>query len=401
MAVIRELRDALGFSIDEVAAAAGWSRTRQRRIEATDDPEGFEADRLSDLLGIDVEDAVCGGSTPEQPVAALLKASASSLAADTRFGVAEATRVAQVLVELRRLLSGREEAPRVLRFRDDPDYAHPRHGGPERLAALVREAVGLGDTPVQSVRTELLEPLGVALLWESLPSHIDAFSFSSGSTGPVIVGNLDGLHMGSAFGRRVTWAHELCHLAFDRRQMRSVRRFCEAVQARRRPRNPEEDLEFVVERRARAFAAYLLAPRGAVEATWAAVSRLPPADRVRTVMVHFGLGYEATRAHLDNLGLLDFAVALQDVPIEVPEAVRLADPPPLLPEVLLHSGVSPLRAGVFFETVGEALRAGLISEEGAREHLRVDTAGWRTVGPFLRQGSSTWRTSSAVLSDWL
>ncbi len=403
MGLVRELRESLGFSLDEVAAAAGWSRGRQRQIEASDDPETHEADRLADLFGTDIEAVLENGVLPEHPVAALLRGGATRLDAASRFSIAEATSVARAVRELQRALGEADGWSEVSAFRANPDYSHPRGGTPGRLAGLVRERFGLGTGPIRSLTGDVLARLGVLVLWERLPSSIDAFSFANEECGAVFVGNLAGPHMGSAFGRRVTWAHELCHVLFDRPQSRQMRRFCEISRRRRRSRGPGGDVEYEIERRARAFAAYLLAPADELRAFWDEHAAAPKRDRVRAVMERFGIGYEAARSHLDSVGLLPMTARMHRVPTEVPEAFERADPWPESVDALARLGVRPLRGGVVFETVARAVREGLLSDEGAREFLRLGIGDWARVREKLAgaRRHGTWRSSSARIGDWL
>ncbi len=402
MGILRDIRRSLGFSVDEVAAAAGWSRQRQRQLERSDDPESFEADRLADLLGVDVEAALASGSPPDHPVAALLRAQASTLDAASRFRIAEAMSVARTIRHLQRELGDAPVWERIWEFRHSSDYSHPKHGAPEALADLVRRKLSLGEGPLRSVRDEALRPLGVLVLWDELPGHIDAFSFATEDCGAVFVGNVAGPHMGTAFGRRVTWAHELCHVLFDRPQMRDMRRFCSVTRPKRKPRRRDEDICYAVERRARAFAAYFLAPRDDLVHAWAKSAGSDRPRRVRAMMDRYGLGYEAVRSHLDNLDLLPFRARVDRVPTEAPPSLEEADPWPAPVLAQRSLGVSTLRSGVAFDTVARALREGLVSDEGARELLRVGVHDWETVWHMLSGAPErTWRTSASRVSNWL
>lgn len=403
MAVIRELRDSLGFSVDEVASAAGWSRRRQRQIELSDDLESFESDRLADLLGADIEGALEAGAAPEHPVAALLRGQSATLDAASRFSIAEATSVARSVRALQHELGEPSVWEKVSSFHANSDYSHPSEGTPEVLANQTRRFLNLGAGSIRSVQEDVLQALRVLVMWDELPEDIDAYSFATEECGAVFVGNLRGPHMGSAFGRRVTWAHELCHVLYDRPQMRRMSRFCDIRRPSRRPRRYEEDFEYTTERRARAFAAYFLAPREDVSLQWAATRHLERRERVRSMMDLYGLGYEAIRSHLDSLKLLGKRVQMEQVPTQPLHAAEVADPWPAAVVTRRSVGVSSLRSGVVFETVTRAFREGLLSEEGARDFLRVGVNDWPRVRPMLASTgmARTWRTSASHVSDWL
>ncbi|MDS0135764.1 MULTISPECIES: DUF6575 domain-containing protein [unclassified Amycolatopsis] len=104
---------------------------------------------------------------------------------------------------------------------------------------------------------EWLLSLGVEIRSFSLASVIDAVAVWGPLHGPCIVVNDEGLHSQSLAGRRITLAHELCHLLIDRRGSLPL---VEVLGGR--------VLESA-EARARAFAAELLLPREVAGAAFA------------------------------------------------------------------------------------------------------------------------------------
>lgn len=400
MARLRELRERLGFSPDEVAAAAGWARARQREIERSDEPDASEADVLSGLYGVDVDDLLCSDAAVEgPPVAALLKAQAETLSAETRFRIAEAATVAREVRALQELLELPTGWSVVEAFGHSPDYGHPREGAAERLAKQVRSNLGLGYGPIESMG-RVLEQVGAVVLWGDLPAWIDAFSLATPETGAVLVASTVGTHMTSAFGRRVTWAHELCHVLFDRPKMREIRKFCAVARAA----NPSRDDSYEIERRARAFALYFLAPRDAVEESWGESRDEPLEGRVRLIMDEYGIGYEATRSHLSNLALLRFDEVVSEVPTHSTDRWEAADPAwsPRDPVAVAatRSGVSTLRAGVLLRLVADGLNRGLLTEAAAREYLHLGLEPWEELRTKLHLPSVRhWRTSTTTVAS--
>jgi Zn-dependent peptidase ImmA (M78 family) len=335
------------------------------------------------------------------PVAALLKAQAETLDADSRFSVAESATVGRQIRELHDLLGRQSRWDDVVRFVDNDDYRHPSEGTPERLARQVRQSLDLGEGPITSVKTDLLERLGIVSLWDWLPPDIDAFSMATPETGAIVVSNIAGRHMSNAFGRRIAWAHEVCHVLFDRSQMRDLRKFCTVV--RQGPVRSDSRYD-VIERRARAFAAYLLAPRASFIEFWNQTQDDPRERRIRRVMERFGIGYEATRSHLDNLKLLGIRVRVDLVPTTVPQDWGAADPARPRPVELAEAGVAHLRSGVLYDLVHDALADQRISEGAAREALRIRAPQWERLRPLIDETNSvggSWRSSAALLSDWL
>lgn len=401
MAILKSIREDLGFLPRDILAVTGWPEARLAHIEAVDDLDDEEERVLNDLYGVDVAEAVCAPGTAPRvpPIAALLKGSAGTLSATSRFAMAEAVTVARTIRQLQGMLGVSTGWAQVDASESDNDYSHPRFGAPERLATRVRRALGLGAGPILSVQDQLLEPLGALVLWEKLPDAVDAFCMATPDTGAVIVANLHSEHVDNAFGRRVTWAHELCHILFDRPKMVRMKRLC-AVAFGEHGADAPRDQEDEIERRARAFAVWLLGPRARVAEVWHANRRLPVEARVRSVMETFGLGYWAARSHLENTNQLSMSDYVSGVDCTPPVLWEQRDPGPRLNDRLLELGVSPLRAGVLLEHLLRAHAAGAVSESYVRGALRLDLLRWHEVRAELGFTANTWRTSSALL-DYL
>jgi Zn-dependent peptidase ImmA (M78 family) len=254
----------------------------------------------------------------------------------------------------------------------------------------VRTKLGLGEGPLASVQETLLKPLGIVVLWVVLPETIDAVAMASEETGAVIVANPQGIHMKTASGRRVAFAHELCHLLFDRPEMH---RFARACAMEGEPVGQQRDWFERVEQRARAFALALLAPEKAVKACWQRTQALSEELRVQEIMAYFGIGYQAARSHLHNHGLLDLQARLPGLPIASIQGLEGLDPLP-------PPSISPLlRSGVLRELATLAVRQGLVSPRWAEEQR------WGPLqAPLVRASSeaSAWgyrTTSMGVLEE--
>lgn len=404
MGRLEESRASLGFGLVDVATAAGWSVDRQREIERTDDLTTEESDLLTRLLGLDIEGVLCGDEVP-QPLATLLRGAVGELSAEDRFEVAEVATVAREYRRLLARLGRRDPWPLVARFEEDPDYGHPSAGGPERLASRVRDQLGLGRGPIPSVTQVVQRDLGVLIVWVDLPPSVDAFALASPDTGAVIALNRQGKHTKNAFHRRVTLAHEVCHLLFDRPHLRSMARFCRMADRRPRAVAPREpSLEDRIERRARAFAAWWLLPRAEGRRTWHALRVATLPERVRGWMEMWGIGYEAARGHLATLEQVAFDVRLPAVRTEPPPVWSFAEPGPPSDDAAARVGVPWSRRGTFFETVMDAVREQAIAPSRAQELLRLDRAAWSALvaeipNPPAPRPSP--EVSSSVLADWL
>jgi Zn-dependent peptidase ImmA (M78 family) len=392
---LQTLRERLGFSVDEVALVARLSRDELRQVEALPDPHGMSSELVpvfEDLYGVDIERWL---ELPEDgieaalpPVATLLRAQADVLGSATRFSIAEATTVARHIRDLQRRLGIDTAWPETARlFSHDSDYSQPAVG--ERLARQVRDRLELAPGSIPSMR-KLLERLGIVVLWEQLPRHIDALALASDETGGVIVANANGPHMANAFLRRVSFAHELLHLLYDRSRMQQVERFC----ATGRNRAKTEDIES----RARAFTMYFLAPRDEVETAWAEVSGRSVEQKVRSLMTRFGAGYEAMRHHLHFLNVLHIDEEIGRVDADSPPDWEQVDPSSdgYLERKALDAGVSPLRAGELFGLVWRAYRNGELGDSAARDELRLHPSAWQQLKlGYAGERGGRWSTSSA------
>lgn len=129
------------------------------------------------------------------------------------------------------------------------DVREPWESG-YRLAALVREKLGKSESDPFDVEAEVRE-LGIKVFDVRLVDHtVLGACVGSPTYGPLIVLNPLCPDASGPSGRRITLAHELCHLLFDRSRMLSLARF-EGLGA---------SSDRLLEMRANAFAVELLVP---------------------------------------------------------------------------------------------------------------------------------------------
>jgi Zn-dependent peptidase ImmA (M78 family) len=161
-------------------------------------------------------------------------------------------------------------------------------------ARLVRSALSIEhDVPLlgrYDLETEVLPQLGVAVHDFTFDdSQVDGVAIFAPGRRPMIGVNLSGRFSSTVWGRRMTLAHELCHLLYDLGDNGGV-----GIVS-----NPWAP--YLLERRANAFAAMLLMPREVLDAT------LPPDPRhwtpelMRAAMNTLGVGRSALTWHLYNL----------------------------------------------------------------------------------------------------
>jgi Zn-dependent peptidase ImmA (M78 family)/DNA-binding XRE family transcriptional regulator len=244
------------LSVDELAAWARLSPEQLQRIEHGDvDPTWHEVDRCARVFGLRIED-LFAGDAGRAPMTLLLRSDADddglsirdALTTDSDEMLGEFQRVVRDIAELQRDLGHARPTLPLIRPGPCPHDVHPG----DHLARAVRLALDLGDDPIPSMRG-LVRRLGVAVVWAD---RGDAAIDGACTTVPVpaiLVANA--ADAPAPWRVRTTLAHELCHLLFDLVGGRGVLVSPVSVRSARL---------FEVERRARAFAACLLAPSDGV-----------------------------------------------------------------------------------------------------------------------------------------
>lgn len=157
-----------------------------------------------------------------------------------------------------------------------------------RAALDLDEALPLGGE--RDLEEVLLPRLEVVVRNIALQDrHVEALCFAGGGYGPTIAINERGVFSSTPWGRRMSLAHELCHLLFD----------CDRAGRTGVVSNPwSSPLE---ERRANAFAAMFLAPEPALRAVLPAdPERWTRAD-LEDAMQQLGIGATTLLRHLRNL----------------------------------------------------------------------------------------------------
>jgi len=210
--------------------------------------------------------------------------------------VLEAGDVQALLARLRSFPCLPEAAKQLdaLRSRMVVSWQEAPHQQGYSLAVQVREYLGKPDAPVDV--EALLCEVGVGLHEESLSdASVDAATVWDDQHGPVVVLNTLGAR-NVPWARRMTLAHEFCHLLIDRRE-------AAPLMIASTPWAPPD-----LERRANAFAAELLLPKaGILRVVGSALkaARLDAADRAK-LMDKFQVGETVCSHQLENrLGIVD------------------------------------------------------------------------------------------------
>jgi Zn-dependent peptidase ImmA (M78 family)/transcriptional regulator with XRE-family HTH domain len=321
-AIVEEWRDEHGFDRDELAGMLGWSIDDVVELEEGDKTPSFDDLRkLSSVLGLELElyDPDLDDQPEKRPeVSTLLKSESKNIDQSAFPPIFEATEIAHQLVEVRRW---RDEPNRFEQVRSLFQGYRPSDSGKkdweqgEDLARTVRETLELGNDPVESVYRLALD-LDVAIIDVRLPkANFTAMALADEYHGPSIILN-KAAKGGRPLPRRFAVAHELCHVLFDNRDLTPMRKFDREVGYF------EAQHKSSTERRADAFAIYLLCPPDAFVDFWDFTARPGRSyeSRIRQMMTHFGVGLEATLGHLKSTNLLDDDAIrnLGDVPTDPP-----------------------------------------------------------------------------------
>lgn len=361
---IKERRSKLALDAPTLARASRINGTRLDAIETSREEATFEElRRVSRILGIDLAtyDPDEGGSPEQLPsVTTLMKSAGGFIPASQWNVVVDAAEVAREIVALEDAL-GRPSRFEVLSERF-PDGRFSKGGWQEgrRLAMLVREVLSIEAGPIPSM-LRLCERLGIVVVETWLPQGISALCLADEAHGPTIILNLAGYNE-SAFVRRFTLAHEVCHILFDRHGLEPLQTFDSYAEASDKSS---------VEQRADAFSVQLLAPEEPFRVHWKQLDKLgfPPEITLRKLMERFGVGFQAMRSRAVHLGLLseEASYALSTVDTTPPGVFVSAEEDPTAKE--LFTPIRRERRGALLRLTLEALGKGIIGTSKALELL--------------------------------
>ncbi|MDI1434263.1 XRE family transcriptional regulator [Polyangium sorediatum] len=377
--IVRDARQTAKLSEHAMARLLGLSVDELRRIEnAKDEASPVLLDRYAQTFGLSLK-RFLAGEARQAPMALLLRSiyapSLDELAnAEAHRVLGEFVRTARDIADLRDVLHEPRDSSLLNTLKARPIDASPPPHGAERLAQSLRAHLDLGLDPIPSMIDLLERRLGVDILWlspDELDRDIDGAS-ARGPTPAILVNLVGGAEL---FWRtRMTLAHELCHLVFDRNVLSTGRPRGFVLFSPRPPAGDEEgtrrrsyrrfqlfdDFESI-ERRASAFAAYFLAPPEGVRQL---VGRTDATSEEAIVAVshHYGVGRETAINVLKNVYRLP------------PDARRVMltrryTPPTPSDHPDVHRGAIGLRAGALQDLVLRALARGAIDSVTARDYL--------------------------------
>ena len=382
---LRDAREGARLSEAMMARLLGVAASELKRMEeGKEEASPAVLDRYAQTFGLSLR-RFMAGEAEQAPMALLFRSMHDTgrpgledlVESEAHRVLGEFLRCTRDITELREVLGERRETSLLDRLRPrpvEPGSTTPHDA--ERLAMSVRELLGLELGPIPSM-TDLVErTLGVDLLWvspEDLDPSIDAASARAPS--PAILVNL--VQGAECWWRtRMTLAHEIGHLIFDRSLLGGARRRGFFLFSPKLPRvsgrgtraggasrwHLFDDFESI-ERRANAFAAYFLAPPSGVRHL---VSRMDVmSEAAITAVCHrYGIGREAAINVLINAHGLsrDARQAMTARPHTRVLGAEHAD---------RFSGVPGLRGGTLQDLTLRALAAGHIDRVQARDYLQL------------------------------
>ena len=383
-AALRGRREALGVTHDQFARAA---RVRPKLIDLAetdaDQVELRELERLAFALGLDpaklsVDEHAGADSDLGFRLRVLetdRQAAGAALSARTVLRFTEAASIIRSQLQLQRWLDQPAEA---IQFKPSRDYGPPAWRAGYELAEFARESLGLGLTPISSMRALVERRLGIPVIQVALPKAIAGATISSNGQRGIVL-NTEGANS-NVWIRRATLAHELGHILFDPEKHLSSVRVDSYSEMERNAEHGKQSLDSV-EQRANAFAIEFLAPREAVLRLVPSPARVS-AESIANVMETFGLGRAAARYHVGNAwwgqAVLPYENSIHADPTDEQQAAEdfVLDYFPL-------RDTPEQRRGRFALLAVEAVQAGLITTDTAAQYLLCSDAEFREALPSL------------------
>jgi Zn-dependent peptidase ImmA (M78 family)/transcriptional regulator with XRE-family HTH domain len=238
----------------------------------------------------------------------------------------------------------------------------------ERLAQRVREELVNPLEPLASVRAAMARLGVVTFFTEFGTEEVDGAMWRVKGSPPCVVANARA-RSGLVTAARMTFAHELCHALFDRPKQVDT-----GLVEIRTPRSTQ------MEKRANAFAAWLLAPRESIR-RFLQESGLTPDERptqqhLLSLSLHFGIGVEAMAHHLVSCGYWTREIVFQNRVLRSPRFASTDDQE--LHPTPTEEMVPVERRGALLDLATQALAQGKLTVGRWRELLGLGGASdWR------------------------
>lgn len=380
---LRGRREELGLTVESVARAAHLPRNAVTTAEtnAYDLPiQSLES--IAFALGLDESRlAFHPTSDADQSLAVRLRtlqnqASDSlevGLSAGAVLTLAEAVSIVRVQCQLQESLGIPSRLDEFVPYGNYGSRGIPAWYVGYNLANETREILGIGNSPIESMRRLVEETLGIPVVQARLPESISgatvAVKTSVGREFRGIVLNTLGQNA-NVWVRRATLAHEIGHLLHDPEdRLEKVR--VDSYDGNER--DPEESFTYpsidYVEQRANAFAVAFLAPNDAIRQQ---VGVPIQGEDVAMVMRTYGISLTSAQFHISNAWYKQYPMPdSDDIPQTHPSDEQVAAENFSTDYFTLET--TPIqRRGRFAGLVAAGYDVGLISEQTAAAYLQCD-----------------------------
>ncbi|TWB89414.1 helix-turn-helix protein [Bradyrhizobium macuxiense] len=243
---LRDAREAVSFTQDQVADHLGVSRSAIAQIELGNRAVGsLELDQLARLYGRDIREFFSEDFRQETALVAfrLAEALADENAADA---LRDCMSVSRELTHLEKLVGANRDLASMVRYgvpSPRSRYDAIRQGS--SVAEQERRRLAIGDAPIEDIN-ELLQAQGVRTAMVSLPEDVSGLTLLDPDIGPFVAVNCEE-HI---LRRTFSFAHEYAHVLLDSDVKGTISR---------NSQNTE-----LMEVRANSFAANFLMPEGGV-----------------------------------------------------------------------------------------------------------------------------------------
>lgn len=361
---LRERREQLGIEIRTLASKTGLPTEVIAALEASKRRPVREYERVARVLGLD-ERLISFESTPHgnERVAVRLRHLADerpTMSSSVVATLAEASWVAMTQIRLEEALGLHRPKHEFTTSANYGSYRRPAYLIGYELADAVRRRISAGTRPISSMRELVETQLAIPVVQAPLGERIAGATVQSANGRRAIVLNIHGKNA-DACVRRLTIAHELCHLLFDPNPQLHDLRVDEYSELEER----DDTRTDPAEQRANAFAVQLLAPQSEAVALYGTNE-----GGLRAVLDKFGISFTAARYQVWNE--LGRAIPLDSIqsPNKPPEEGWEARETYTLAYHPIRSLMDhPSRAGRFSAIVVRAALAGMISWDTAAEWL--------------------------------
>ena len=386
---LRGRREELGLSLESVARAAHLPHDAVTAAETNAYDISIQSlESIAFALGLDESRLAFHLTSDADQVLAVRLKTLQNQSADTDevglsagavLTLAEAVSIVRVQCQLQETLGTYSRLEEFEPSRDYGSRENPAWNVGYNLANETRGILGIGNDPVESMRSLVEETLGIpviqALMPESISGATVAVRTSYGGEFRGIVLNTVGQNR-NVWVRRATIAHEIGHLLHDSED-RLERVRVDSYDGNQR--DPEESFRGssvdYVEQRANAFAIAFLAPNDAIRER---VSIPIRGEDVAMVMSTYGVSRTSAQFHISNAWYKQHLLpAADDIPRIYPSDEQISAENFSTDYFPLEN--TPIqRRGRFAGLVAAGCDAGLLSEETAAAYLRCG------VDEFLR-----------------